>query len=182
MAYTVDGAIAAVQQTQATLPPEQAAYIRAHVTINDAAGGGSVQGTGSLMIPYYKTALLGDLGWVADPQFWFLMQRGGAGPQFLLGLDIEPIITIGPVVFRPPASMISLLQRFTFLWRKHYWGHFAIYLQYQQPHFNVTLSEDQVNPRLTGTISPSALSVGPIVPPASVEVILDSVEVADVFQ
>jgi hypothetical protein len=182
MAYTVDGAIAAVQQTQATLPPDQGAYIKAHVTINDAAGGGSIQGNGSLMIPYYKTALLGNLGWVADSQFWFLMQRGGAGPQFLLGLDIEPIIAIvGPVVVRPPAFIISLLQRLGFL-RKRYQGHFAIYLQYQQPHFNVVLTEDQINPRLTGTISQSALSVGPIVPPASVEVVLDSVATASVFQ
>ncbi|CAN5306287.1 hypothetical protein BH18ACT14_BH18ACT14_04350 [soil metagenome] len=181
MAYTVDDAIAAVASAQAAQPPDKAAYIQASVSITDA-GAGTVKGTGPLMIPFYATALLGNLGWVADPQFKFLMQRAANPPQFLLGLDIEPIITIGPVVLRPPAFIIPLLRRLGFFFRRRYQGHFALYLQYQQPHFNVVLTESLANPRLTGTISSSAVTPGLIVPPGAIEVVLESVAIADVFQ
>lgn len=64
---------------------------------------------------------------------------------------------------------------------KHYGGHFRIDLQYQQPDFTIVLNENQLNPRLTGRIGSIALA-GAIVPPANVEVVLQSVATADVWQ
>ena len=174
MAYTVEDAIAAVANRQATLPADQYAYIEASVSITDA-GGGTITGKG----PLGRTDLLGNLESVWDSGFKFLMQRGGAGPKFLFGLDIEPIFTIiGPVGFQPPAFAASFMHRFPFPIRKrHYQGVFGLYMQ---PHFNVLLTE-YPDPMLTGTISP-AVTPGPIVPPGSIEVVLESVAVGDVFQ
>jgi hypothetical protein len=180
VAYTVDDAIAAVNSTQAAQPLGKSAYIQAHVSIKEDSGE-TIDGNGPLMIPYYQTALLGNLGWAADSQFRFVMQRGAGGPQFLLGLDIEPILVLlGPILLRPPAFLLSTLQRFGLL-RKRYGGHFRIDLQYQQPDFTIVLSETQMNPRLTGRIGSIALA-GAILPPANVEVVLESVATADVWQ
>jgi hypothetical protein len=180
MAYTVDDAIAAVNSTQAAQPLGKSAYIRAHVSIKED-GGETIDGDGPLMIPYYQTALLGNLGWAAAPEFRFFVQRGANGPQFLLGLDIEPIFVLaGPIPLRLPSFLIPILQRLGLL-RKHYGGHFRIDLQYQQPDFTIVLNENQLNPRLTGRIGSIALA-GAIVPPANVEVVLESVATADVWQ
>jgi hypothetical protein len=173
LAYTVDDAIAAVASAQAAQPADKVAYIQASVSITDATPG-TITGKG----PLYRTALLGNLGSVFDSGYKFSMQRGGTGPLFLLGLDIEPIYTIGPIVVRRfPAFLVSFLQRLGLL-RKRYQGDFALYLQ---PHFGVVLTENQ-DPRLTGTITPSALTPGPIVPPGTIEVVLESVAIADLFQ
>jgi hypothetical protein len=173
LAYTVDDAIAAVASAQAAQPADKVAYIQASVSITDGSTG-TITGKG----PLYRTALLGNLGSVFDSGYKFLMQRGGTGPLFLLGLDIEPIITLGPIVVSRPAILVSFLQRLGFF-RKRYQGDFALYLQ---PHFSVVLTENQANPRLTGTITPSALTPGPIVPPGTIEVVLESVAIADLFQ
>jgi hypothetical protein len=173
LAYTVDDAIAAVASAQAAQPADKVAYIQASVSITDASTG-TITGNG----PLYRTALLGNLGSVFDSGYKFSMQRGGTGPLFLLGLDIEPIITLGPIVVSRPAILVAFLQRLGFF-RKRYQGDFALYLQ---PHFSVVLTESQANPRLTGTITPSALTPGPIVPPGTIEVVLESVAIADLFQ
>ena len=175
MAYTVDDAIAAAVSAQATLPADKYAYIQASVSITDASPG-TITGSG----PLYRTALLGNLWSVWDSSFKFVMQRGGTGPNFLLGLDIEPIITIiGPVMVQPPAFLIPFLQQANLLARKRYRGDFALY---GQPGFDVELTEGPAIARLTGTITPSALAPGPIVPPGTVEVVLESVAIGDVFQ
>jgi len=177
LAFTVQDAIAAVASKQGTLPADQAAYIQASVSITDA-GTGTITGKG----PLYRTTILGNLFWVWDSGYKFLMERAGSGPsgRFLLGLDIEPLITlVGPVAVQPPAFITPLLQRHSFLLRRRYQGVFGLYLQ---PQFGVVLTEDQANPRLTGAITSSALTPGPIVPPGTIEVVLESVQVADVFQ
>jgi hypothetical protein len=173
LAYTVEDAIAALASKQATLPADQAAYIEASVTIRDTAPS-PITGKG----PLYRTTLLGNLAPIWDPSFKFVVKRGGTGPGFLLGLDIEPLITIiGPVPIPPPAFITPFLQRHGLLSRKRYQGAFG---QYLQPLFGVTFSEDQINPRLTGTIVPPPSPPGPIDPPGTIEVVLESVAVVDV--
>jgi hypothetical protein len=173
LAYTVGGAIAAAINVQATVPANKAAYIQASVTITDAAPG-MITGKG----PLFRTALLGNMSWVWDSGYKFLMQRGGTAPQFLLGLNIEPVIAIlGPLVIRRPAFANPVLRRAFF--RKRYQGDFALYLQ---PHFNVVLNENSIIPSLTGTIHPLALTPGPIVPPGTIEIVLESVAITDVFK
>jgi hypothetical protein len=115
--------------------------------------------------------ILGNLDtpvWDADK---FKCQRGG-GPQFYLGLDIEPVITfVGPLSIRPPVFARSFVQRHGFLSRKHYRGVWALQRQLR---FSVPLTEDPVNPKLTGTISPDPSLPGAIHPPATIEVVLES--------
>jgi hypothetical protein len=198
LAYTVDGAIAAVASAQAAetnfntfwfiqgsvtitdTPPEQAyarptaefpTHITEELTVELVAEEvwAPITGTGPLFRP--TNALLGNLDtplWTADK---FEMQRGG-GPQFFLGLDIEPVFTfVGPLSLRPPAFARSFVQRHGFLSRKHYRG--VIGLQ-MQPRFTVPLTEDPVNPKLTGTITPDPSLPGAIHPPATIEVVLES--------
>ena len=180
MAYTVDDAVAAAANRQATLPADQVAYIEASVSITDA-GAGTITGKGPLGRGDGTVALLGNMWSVWDSQFKFLMQRGGTGPRFLLALSIEPIysIALGPVGVQLPAAASSLLHQHPyFVKKKRYRGDFALYLQ---PHFYVELTE-QPDPKLTGTMTPLTLTPGAIVPPGSIEVVLESVAVADVFQ
>ena len=57
-------------------------------------------------------------------------------------------------------------------------GVFGLYLQ---PRFSVVLTEDQLDPKLTGTLeSPGADFPGD--PPGTIEVVLESIATADVFQ
>jgi hypothetical protein len=177
MAYTVEDAVAAVANRQATLPADKVAYIEASVSITDA-GAGTITGKGPL--GRAGPQALTNMGSIWDAPLKFFMQRGATGPGFLLGLNIEPIYAlIGPVVFRPPTFVASFIQRYRFpIRRTHYQGDFALYMQ---PPFGVVLTEDQ-SPKLTGTIAASTLTPGPIVPPGTIEVVLDSVAVADVFQ
>jgi hypothetical protein len=115
---------------------------------------------------------LGDLfPWDWDGYGKLTMRRGATGTPFLLGLTIEPVIAIGPLSFRPPAFARSFVQRHEFLRRKHYRGLLALRAQ---PQFTVALTEDQVNPKLTGTITPSPSVPGIIHPPASIEIVLES--------
>jgi hypothetical protein len=194
LAYTVDEAYAALTKAQAEeqnfntiwniqgsvtitdTPPEHAyAHPTAEFPTPSPEGGTAelvpeaeewapITGTGLL----YRgtTALLGNLG-----LYGFKMHRGG-GPQFYLGLDIEPVITfIGPFSLRPPAFARSFVQRHSFLGRKHYRGVWALQ---NQPRFSVPLTEDPVNPKLTGTITPDPSLPGAIHPPATIEVVLES--------
>lgn len=176
MPYTVDQAIAAVDNAQAAQPPDKYAYIQASVSITDAAAG-TITGNGGL---YRRIPFLGNMGNVVwDSAYQFLMQRGATGPRFLLGLEIEPFITlVGPIAIQPPAFAWPSLQRLRFL-RKRYLGDFGFYMQ---PGFSTVLNEDQVNPRLTGTITPSAHTWSAITPPGTIEVVLKSVAIGDVFQ
>jgi hypothetical protein len=173
MAYTVDDAIAAVVSAQAQLPADRVAYVRASVSITDAATG-TITGHGAL----FRTDLLGTD--TVDISSQFVLQRGGTGPQSLLSLNIEPIVTIvGPIVVRRPGFLVSFLQRLSLLFsRKHYRGDLAFRLQ---PHFNVLLTEVQTNPKLTGTIATSVPAPGPIVPPGTIEIVLESVEVLPII-
>ena len=100
----------------------------------------------------------------------FKCRRGG-GPEFYLGLNIEQVITIGPLSIRPPAFARSFVQRHGFLSRKRYRGVLAFQMQ---PPFSVALTEDPVNPKLTGTITPDPSLPGAIHPPATIEVVLES--------
>jgi hypothetical protein len=173
LAYTVEDAIAAVASAQAAQPADKVAYIQASVTIRDT-GPTPITGKG----PLYRTALFGNLWPVWDQGFKFVMQRGGTGPRFLLGLNIEPIIAVvGPAVVQPPAFLGPFLQRHRFLSRKRYQGVFGLYLQ---PLFDVVLTEDQLNPRLTGTLTPLPFATGAFDPPGTIEVVLESVAIVDV--
>jgi hypothetical protein len=175
VAYTVEDAIAALASAQATQPADKVALIGASATITDS-GSGPITGKGIL----WRTTLLGNLDPYAiwDVSTKFTMQRG-SGPAFLLGLNIEPLVTIvGPMVFRPPAFAAPFLRRFSFLSRKRYQGDFGLYMQ---PQFGVVLTENQAIPKLTGTITSSTLTPGAIVPPGTVEVVLDSVVIRDII-
>jgi hypothetical protein len=198
LAYTVDGAIAAVASAQAAetdfntfwfvlgsvkitdTPREQAyahptAEIPTHpseegtVELVDEEVWAPITGNGPLFSG--TNGILGNLDtpvWDADK---FKCQRGG-GPQFYLGLDIEPVITfVGPLSIRPPVFARSFVQRHGFLSRKHYRGVWALQRQLR---FSVPLTEDPVNPKLTGTISPDPSLPGAIHPPATIEVVLES--------
>jgi hypothetical protein len=194
LAYTVDGAIAAVASAQAAEQNFNTFwFIQGSVTITDTAPEHAyahptaefptpppegtaelvpeeevwapITGTGPLVRG--TTALLGNL----DGPDKFKMHRGG-GPQFYLGLDIEPVITfIGPLSLRPPAFARSFVQRHAFLSRNRYRGVWALQMQ---PRFSVLLTEDPVNPKLTGTIAPDPSLPGAIHPPATIEVVLES--------
>jgi hypothetical protein len=198
LAYTVDDAIAAVVSAQAAeqdpntfwfvqgsvtitdTPPEQAyahptAEIPTHtseegtVELVDEEVWAPITGNGPLFRG--TNVILGNLDtpiWDADK---FKCQRGG-GPQFYLGLDIEPVITfVGPLSIRPPAFARSFVQRHGFLSRKHYRGVWALQRQLR---FSVPLTEDPVNPKLRGTITPDPSLPGAIHPPATIEVVLES--------
>jgi hypothetical protein len=198
MAYTVDDAIAAVASAQAAetnfstfwflqgsvtitdTPPEQLYAHPGTELPTDAPDEGTVElveeewapitGKGHL---FRETAdSLGNLGlayW--DDWFKFAMQRGG-GPKFYLGLDIEPVITfVGPLSVRSPAFARSFVQRHGFLSRKRYRGVLAFQMQ---PPFTVALTEDPLNPKLTGTITPGPSLPGAIHVPATIEVVIES--------
>jgi hypothetical protein len=114
---------------------------------------------------------LGNLG-LAYWDDWskFAMQRGG-GPKFYLGLDIEPVITfVGPLSVRSPAFARSFVQRHGILMRKRYQGVWALQSWLRFP---VPLNEDP-SPKLTGTITPDPSLPGAIHPPATIEVVLES--------
>lgn len=176
MAYTVQDAIAAVVAKQTTLTPDKIAYINASITIKDG-GSDPITGGG----PLYRTiGLLGNLDPYAiwDVSTKFGMKRGTTGQPFLLGMNIEPLITIiGPMIVRPPAFITPFLQRHGLLFRKAYLGAFGLYLQ---PQFSVVLNENQASPRLTGTLT-SPAAPGVIVPPASFEIVLESVAARDLI-
>jgi hypothetical protein len=197
LAYTVDDAIAAVASAQAAeqnpntfwfvqgsvtitdTPPEQL-YAQpdhdfpTHVTdegaveLVDDEEWAPITGQGPL---FRGSGLLGNLDtplWDADK---FKCRRGG-GPEFWLGLDIEPVITlVGPLSVAPPAFARSFVQRHGFLTRKHYRGVWALQRQLR---FSVALTEDSVNPKLTGTIIPDPSLPGAIRPPAAIEIVLES--------
>jgi hypothetical protein len=153
------------------VPADKVAYIEASITITDTTPA-KITGQG----PLYRTTLLGNLGWVWDSGHKFTVQRG-TGPIFLIGLDVEPLFTIGPLAFQPPAFTSPFLQRHGFLFRKRYMGVFGLYLQ---PRFSAVLTEDQINPKLTGTLeSPGADFPGD--PPGTIEVVLESIATADGF-
>ncbi len=199
MAYTVDDAIAAVASAQAAeMNPNTIWFLQGSVTITDtpreqlyAQPGTELptdapdEGTVELVVDeqwapitgnghlWRETAdTLGNLGttyW--DDYTKFAMQRGG-GPKFYLGLDIEPVITfVGPLSVRPPAFARSFVQRHGFLSRKRYRGVLALQMQ---PPFTVALTEDSLNPKLTGTITPDPSLPGAIRLPATIEVVIES--------
>jgi hypothetical protein len=175
VAYTFDDAIAAVASTQAAQPPEKVAYIQASLSITEAAPG-TLTGEG----PLFRMTPLGlsNLWPFWDSSAKFLMQRGGVS-QFLLGLTIESIFTIAGIAIRPPAflrPLISLLQPLGFV-RKRYQGTFQIF---GQPQFNVVLTENRINPMLTGSL-PLSLAPGSIAPPGRIELVLESVAVKDIL-
>jgi hypothetical protein len=99
------------------------------------------------------------------------MRRGGTGTPFLLGLNIEPVITFGPLTVRPPAFARPFAQRHNFLGRKHYRGQLGLE---GQPPFTVPLTENPALPNLTGPITPSQSVPGEIHQPATIEIVLDS--------
>ena len=191
MAYTVDDAIAAVASAQAAemnlstfwfiqgsvtitdTPPEQLfahpdpdfpTHITDEATVELVADEEwpPITGNGPL---YRGLGLLGNLD--ADK---FKCRRGG-GPEFYLGLNIEQVITIGPLSIRPPAFARSFVQRHAFLTRKRYRGVWALQSWLR---FSVPLTEDPVGPKLTGSITPDPSLPGAIHPPATIEVVLES--------
>jgi len=97
MPYTVKDAITAVANRQATLAANYVAYVEASVLITDA-GAEKIWGRG----PLSRTGMgLGNLWSIWDSPVKIVMRRG-TGPSFLLGLNIEPIVTfVGPLVLRP---------------------------------------------------------------------------------
>jgi hypothetical protein len=207
LAYTVEDAIAAVTSAQAAetnintiwflqasvtiadTPPEQLyAHPGAEVPTPAPEGGpveldvpeeawAPITGNGPLFRGS-PTPLLGNLNtplWDADK---FRCQRGG-GPPFYLGLEIEPVITVvGPLSIRPPVFARSFVQRHRLLSRKHYRGIWALQPQLR---FSVALTEDPVNPKLTGTITPDPSLPGTIHPPATIEVVLESLSSATIL-
>jgi hypothetical protein len=195
LAYTVDDAIAAVASAQAAeqnfntfwfvqgsvtitdTPPDQLFAhpdpdFPAHITDEAAvelAGDEwpPISGSGPLFPGLGLLGNLGDSGlWNADK---FKCRRGG-GPEFYLGLNIEPVITIGPISIPPPAFARSFVQRHGNLMRKRYRGVWALQSWLR---FSVSLTEDP-GPKLTGTIASDPSLPGAIHPPATIEVVLDS--------
>jgi hypothetical protein len=197
LAYTVDDAIAAVASAQAAeqnfntfwfiqgsvtitdTPPEQLfahpdpdfpTHITDEGTVELVADEewAPITGNGPL---FRGLGLLGNLEltpiWQADK---FKCQRGG-GPEFYLGLNIEQVITIGPLSIPPPAFARSFVQRHAFLTRKRYRGVWALQSWLR---FSVPLTEDPVGPKLTGSITPDPSLPGAIHPPATIEVVLES--------
>ena len=197
MAYTVDDAIAAVVSAQAAeTNPNKGWFIQASVTIADTPlyaqpgaefptrtpdegtveldvpeeGWAPITGEGPLYMGR-PTPLFGNLGtpvWNADK---FKCQRGGGLP-FWLGMDIDRVITfIGPLPLRPPVFARSFVQRHGLVSRKHFSGVWALHPQLR---FSVRLTEDPKNPKLTGAINPDPSLPGAIHPPATIEVVLES--------
>jgi hypothetical protein len=204
LAYTVEDAIAAVGSAQAAEQQSSTFwYVLASVTITDTEPGQlfahpdpdfpthiTDEGTVELVDeeawtpitgqgPLFREPLfgptvdsLGDLfSWAWDGYGKVTVRRGAAGAPFLLGLSIEPVITLGRLSIRPPAFARSFVQRLDILRRNHYRGLLALQ---GQPQFTAALIEDPVNPKLTGTITPSPTVPGVIHPPASIEIILES--------
>ena len=182
MALTVDEALAALASAY-DADPATPWCLQALLTITDTAGtlsGIGTQGTspGRLFgAPHpFAGAPLGNL---KDP-IWnsgdkFVVHRGEEWTgfdEFLIGLDIEAVVAIvGPLTLRPPAFAWSFMQRHGFLSSTHYRGVLSVE---QSARFTVALTENPLNPKLTGTITRSPS--GAFVPPATIEVvILDSV-------
>lgn len=203
MAYTVEDAKAALASAYADPQndPNMVWWIQASVTITDtppayahptaefptsspegevelAAGevGAPITGEGQLWVNWETPDTLGNL---SPADLWYRgfkleVQRGATGPSFLLGLAIEPVYAIvGPLTLRPPAFARSFVQRHGLVRPKQYRGVLALRMQ---PFFTVPLTEDPVNPKLTGTITPSPYVPGAIHPPAAIEVVLESLE------
>jgi hypothetical protein len=199
LAYTVDDAIAAVVSAQAAeqnfntfwflqgsvkitdTPPEQLyahpdpdfpTHITDEGTVELVTEEEWAPITGNGHLWRLTADSLGNLGWPYwDDYSKFAMQRGG-GPKFYLGLDIEPVITfIGPLSVRPPAFARSFVQRHDLLSRKRYRG--VLGFPMQAP-FTVALTEDPLNPKLTGTIASGPSLPGAIHLPATIEIVIDS--------
>jgi hypothetical protein len=195
LAYTVEDAIVAVASAQAAeQDPNTFWFIEGSVTITDtppeqlfAPGHDSLthidEGAVEVVVadeewppitgngPLFRgLGLLGNLStsglWDADK---FKCRRGG-GPEFYLGLNIEPFITIGPISIPAPAFARSFVQRHGILMRKRYQGVWALQSWLRFP---VPLNEDP-SPKLTGTITPDSSLPGAIHPPATIEVVLES--------
>lgn len=207
MAYTVEGAIAAVRAAYADPqnPPNKLWWIQSSITITDTPPqqlyahpesdfpthitdegveldtgeeGAPITGMGRLWVPWWALDTLSNLGYYPDELFYkgfkFEVRRGPTGPSFLLGLAIEPVYAfVGSLSLRPPAFARSFVQHHTLLRPKQYRGVLGLQMQ---PRFTVPLSEDAVNPKLTGTIAPSPSVPGAIHPPAAIEVVLESLE------
>jgi hypothetical protein len=150
-------------------------------TVELATGevGAPITGKGRLWAPWWAPDSLSDFGYYVDDYFWdkgskFEVQRGPTGPPFLLGLAIEPVYAfVGSVALRPPAFARSFVHRHILLRPTQYRGVLGLQMQ---PRLTVPLSEDPVNPKLTGTITPSPSVPGAIHPPAAIEVVLESLE------
>jgi hypothetical protein len=140
--------------------------------------GAPITGKGRLWVPWWATDSLSNLGYYID-EYWykeskFQVQRGPTGPLFLLGLAIEPVYAfVGSLPLRPPAFARSFVHRHILLRPKQYGGVLALQMQ---PRLTVPLREDAVNPKLTGTITPSPSVPGAIHAPAAIAVVLESLE------
>jgi hypothetical protein len=168
------------EQVYAHPDPDFPAHITDEGTVELATGevGAPITGEGRLWVPWWAPDSLSDLGYYID-EYWykeskFQVQRGPTGPPFLLGLAIEPVYAfVGSLSLRAPAFARSFVQRHAFVRPKRYRGVLALQMQ---PRLTVPLSEDAVNPKLTGTITPSPSVPGAIHPPAAVEVVLESLQ------
>jgi hypothetical protein len=191
LAYTVEDAIAALLGFYAdpNNNPNMFWWIQASITITDTPiyahppteeEGAPFTGTGNLWVRWWEAIdTLTNLSERWDSDSMFKMRRGATGPSFLLGLAIEPVYTfVGGLSVRPPAFARSFVQRHNLVRPKQYRGVLALPLR---PRFTVALTEDPINPKLTGTITPSWSVPGFIHPPAAIEVVLESIK-SDVVQ
>lgn len=197
MALTVDEALAALASAYDADEGATSWCVLASLTITDTAGtlSGVPEVPGRLWgaiafvgapHPLATNALLGNLEINMRVPFdyqagWFDMHRGEwngeAQPAWLVYLDIEAVVAIvGPLTLRPPAFARSFMQRHGLVSRTHYRGVLGITPAPNFPHFwqaptpfTVALTENPVDPKLTGTITQSPS--GDIVPPATIEVV-----------
>ena len=203
LAYTVQDAIAALLSAYADphYEPNTVFFIKASIAIADTPPeqifthpdpdfpahitdegtvelateelGAPIAGQGHVWVKWWETPdALGNLD--DSGSSGFKVQRGATGAPFLLGLAIEPVYAfVGSLSLRPPAFARSFVQRHDLVRPKQYRGVLGLGMQ---PRFTVPLTEDRVNPKLTGTITPSTSVPGFIHLPATVEVVLESLE------